>query len=276
MTIREMAFQGLPLEIPVIDAHTHIGPQYCSGWHQKPDYVTVEAQLALYDDLGINALVGAAHPMCDGMTELTNRTGAEASAMFPDRVYNYLYISAFDGIEVFKQEVKKYAQNPNFLGIKMLGGKKSQGDYTDPTYQYACDFANEVGCPVLCHTYENAPPLAQTIALTDNRPNMKLLVAHQGGGTEEMTRRCAEMMKDIPNVYMELCGSIINSLGVEEIAQLVGTDRMIFGTDAIDLDPRFDFGKVAFSPLSDEDKKKVFAENYLKILETSQMGKIKL
>ena len=41
-------------------------------------------------------------------------------------------------------------------------------------------------------------------------------------------------MKDLPNVWMELCGSLNNSLGVEEIAELVGADRMVFGTDAID------------------------------------------
>jgi hypothetical protein len=37
---------------------------------------------------------------------------------------------------------------------------------------------------------------------------------------------------------------------------------------------RFDFGRLAFSNLSDTAKKKIFAENFLRILETSQMGKI--
>ena len=51
-------------------------------------------------------------------------------------------------------------------------------------------------------------------------------------------------------------------------------DNLIFGTDAIDLDARFDFGRVAFSTLSDEDKRKIFAGNYLRLLEHSQLGKI--
>ena len=46
------------------------------------------------------------------------------------------------------------------------------------------------------------------------------------------------------------------------------------GTDAIDLDAKFELGKVAFSPLDDDAKKKIFAENFLCISKDSQMGKI--
>jgi predicted TIM-barrel fold metal-dependent hydrolase len=73
---------------------------------------------------------------------------------------------------------------------------------------------------------------------------------------------------------MEICGSLDNALPLEAIVELVGEDKVIFGTDAINLDPKYELGKVAFAPLSDETKKKIFAGNYLKLLETSQMGKI--
>lgn len=67
-----------------------------------------------------------------------------------------------------------------------------------------------------------------------------------------------------------------NSLGVEDIVDLVGEDKVIFGTDVLNLDPKYELGKVALSPLSDMVKKKIFAENYLNLLEHSQMGKIQL
>ena len=67
-----------------------------------------------------------------------------------------------------------------------------------------------------------------------------------------------------------------NTLSFSDIAGLVGVDRMIFGTDAIDLDPRFDFGRLAISDLPDDAKKMIFAENYLRLLEHSQLGKIQL
>ena len=58
-------------------------------------------------------------------------------------------------------------------------------------------------------------------------------------------------------------------------ADMAGEDKVIFGTDAINLDPKYELGKVAFSPLSDAVKKKIFAENYLKVLQYSRMGTIK-
>ncbi len=273
MTIREMARSGLPLPIPIIDAHTHIGPQYNAGWHQKPEYTTVEGQLAVYDRLGVDCCVTAPHEVSSGMMEEANLAARAAAERFPDRVYGYIFIAPYDGLEGCRRELERYRRDPHFLGLKFLGGYN--GDYDDPIYQYAADFADEMRCPVLCHTWEDSPPIAQTVALARRRPGLKLLAAHQGGGTAQMTRRCAELMRDVPNVWMELCGSLNNTLGMAEILELVGEDRMIFGSDMTDLDVRYDFGRVALAPISDDAKKKIFAENFLRLLETSQMGTIR-
>lgn len=274
MTIKETAFLGKPLDIPVIDAHTHIGPKYRRAWHQHPDYTSPASQIATYDRLGVNCCVTAPHQLCDAMSVLTNETAAKAAADFPGRIYGYIYVATFEGMDVARQNLEKYSKNPAFVGVKMLGGY--QGLYDHPIYQYAADFANEVGCPVLCHTFSDLPPIKMTAALAENRPKLKLLIAHQGGGHAEQTRIAAQYVRQMPNVYMELCGSLFNTMSFAEIRELVGEDKLIFGTDAIDLDPRFDFGRVAFSSMPDTAKKKIFAENYLKLLETSQLGKIVL
>ena len=112
--------------------------------------------------------------------------------------------------------------------------------------------------------------------LAQTHPNLKLLIAHQGGGKEADTLRTAPFVRQMENVYMELCGSLYNTLSFADIVELVGEDKLIFGTDAIDLDPRFDFGRLAFSPISDSAKRKIFAQNYLRLLEDSQLGKITL
>ena len=46
--------------------------------------------------------------------------------------------------------------------------------------------------------------------------------------------------------------------------------------ERINLDAKYELGRVAFSPMNDTMKRKIFAENYLRMLETSQMGKIVL
>lgn len=274
MTIKEKALAGLPLDIPVIDAHTHTGPKYRRGWHQNPDYADVAGQLKVYDLLGIDCCVTAPHSLCDAMSVLTNETAAREAQMFPGRVYGYIYIAPSNGMEVCRENLRKYSKNPAFVGIKFLSGYQGQCD--DPVYLYAADFANEAGCPLLLHTWADNPSTKSMAKLAQDHPNLNLLIAHQGGGKADDTLRTAPYMKDIPNIYMELCGSLHNTLSFSDIADLVGADRMIFGTDAVDLDPRFDFGRLALSDLSDTDKKKIFAENYLRLLEHSQLGKIRL
>ena len=170
--------------------------------------------------------------------------------------------------------LKQYAANPSFVGMKFLAGY--HGEVLQPEYEYAMDFADEVGCPVLCHEWANVPDRKGFEIALQTRHRMKLIIAHQGGGSAEHTRACAPIITDHANAYMELCGSLENRLGVEDIVDLVGAEKVIFGTDAIDLDPKFELGKVAFSPLDDRIKKMIFAENYLSLLEGSQMGKISL
>ena len=273
MTIREEAFAGLPLSCPVVDAHTHIGPYHMSGWHQKYDRVDTGLVLEDLTRLGIDCIVTAPHPMVQERMEEANRIAAEMAIQYPDKVYGYISIVPSCGMDAVKKELETYRENPAFLGLKFLTGY--HGDLLQPEYEYAMDFADEMGCPVLCHEYGNIPNRAEFVEALKTRHTMKLLIAHQGGGFAADTRACAPIIRDHENAYMEICGSLDNSLPVEAIADMVGEDKVIFGTDAINLDPKYELGKVAFSPLTDDVKEKIFAENYLKVLQYSQMGTIK-
>jgi predicted TIM-barrel fold metal-dependent hydrolase len=145
-----------------------------------------------------------------------------------------------------------------------------------PEYDYALDFAAETGCPVLSHTWGNNPAMAEVERAVKARPKLKLVMAHQGGGNSTITDTYTDLMKNYPNLYMEICGSLYNQYSMEELVEKAGEDRVIFGTDLINLDPRFDLGRVIFSTLSDSVKRKVLAENYLRLLEGSKLGKITL
>ena len=274
MTICDQAFAGLPLSCPVIDAHTHIGPYHMSGWHQKYDRVDTGLVLEDLTRLGIDRIVTAPHPMVQERMGEANRMAAEMAAQYPGKVYGYISIVPSCGMDAVKKELETYRENTAFLGIKFLTGY--HGDLLQPEYEYAMDFADEMGCPVLCHEYGNIPDRKEFVEALKTRHNMKLLIAHQGGGFAADTRACAPIIRDHENAYMEICGSLDNALPVEAIADMAGEDKVIFGTDAINLDPKYELGKVAFASLTDDAKKKIFAENYLKVLQYSQMGKIHL
>ena len=274
MTIREEAFAGLPLSCPVIDAHTHIGPYHMGGWHQKYDRTDTASILEDLARLGIDCIVTAPHPIIQKRMAEANALAAEAAAKYPGKVYGYISIVPSCGLDTIRQELKTYQNNPAFLGLKFL--TDYHGKLIQPEYEYAMDFADEVSCPVLCHAYGNIPARTEFLEALKHRHRMKLLIAHQAGGLAPYTRACAPIIRDHENAYMELCGSLDNALPVEALAELAGEDKLIFGTDAINLDPKYELGKVAFSPLPDETKKKIFATNYQSLLSTSQMGTIHL
>ncbi len=272
MSIRDEAYQGKPLSPVIIDAHTHLAPYYRMGWHQKPGMTSVQSMIDTYDRIGVNCCVTAPHMIIDSMTVWANEFAAQAALDFPGRVYGYISVAPFEGMDVVKENLRRFGSNPAFVGLKFLGGYN--GDYTEPEYIYALDFANEAGCPVLCHTWADSPALATMRDMAAARPNLNLVCAHLGGGSKAMTEKAVKIVKELPNFHLEICGNLWNELGIEDVVRMIGADRVIFGTDLINLDARFDFGRVAFSPLSDDEKRLIFAGNYLRLLENSQMGRI--
>jgi predicted TIM-barrel fold metal-dependent hydrolase len=272
MTIREEAFLGRPVSAFVVDAHTHITPTYANGWYMAPNATPNRAVMESLDRLGIDCIVTAPHMMGQGMMAEANAAAGAAAEEYPGRIFGYISICPGCGIEAVGRELKKYERNPSFLGLKLLPGY--HGPLLQKEYLYALDFADEKACAVLVHTWANDPPLSEVEEVLRTRPRLKFLCAHQGGGSAALSRELAGTIQRRPNLYMEICGSLVNTLSVEDLVALAGEDRVVYGSDQINLDVRYDFGRVVLSTLEDEIKKKVLAGNYLALLRDSEMGRI--
>jgi len=272
MTYRDEAFLGKPISAFIIDAHTHMTEDYARGWHQMKSKTTLASVIETYDRLGVDCCVTAPHPLLDGMFEKANDIAATAAAEWPGRIYGYISAGPGEGLEAIKRTIAKHMKNSAFVGFKFLGGYN--GDYTEAEYRYALAAANEARCPVLCHTWDDVPALSTLRQMMEEFPNFKLVCAHLGGGGESATRRAAVMANEYEQFYLEICGSLHNTLSIADVIALVGAKKIIFGTDVLNLDARYDFGRVAFSPAADADKELIFAGNFLRLLKDSQMGKI--
>lgn len=272
MKIIDEAYNGKPISVPVIDAHSHILEDSVMGWYQS--FTSNSDIIALMDHIGIDCIVTAPHSLIMGNMTYSNEVAADAAHEYPGRIYGYISIIPQEGLAEVKRNLDKYSKNSNFIGLKFLSGY--HGTLTSVEYNYAFDFAREIGCPVLSHIWTNNPPMKEVEEVVKSRPSLKLLMAHQGGGTAESTDDYVKLMKVYPNLYMEICGSLYNEYSIEEFVEMVGEDRVIYGSDMINLDPRFDFGRVTFSSLEDGVKKKIFAENYLNLIKGSGMGQIYL
>ena len=272
MVIRDEAFAGQPISVPVIDAHSHMLGYYHNAWYQA--FNTLDETIQLMDHLGIDCIVNAPHSLINGDTTLTNETVAAAAEAYPGRIYGYIFICPHQGMASARAAIARYATDPRFVGFKLLPGY--HGPLACPEYDYALDFAAEAGCPVLVHVWAGDPTFADIERAAQRNPALKLIMAHQGGGSAPCTDAYAALMRRYPNLYLEICGMLYTIYGIEDLVNLAGEDRVIYGSDMINLDPRFDLGAVIFSTLDDAVKRKLLAGNYLRLLEGSQMGKITL
>lgn len=270
MRIIDEAYDGMPISATVIDSHTHILEYYHLGWYQS--FTSNADIIALMDHLGIDCIVTAPHSLILGEMEYTNKRAAEATEEYPGRIFAYISVLPHEGIKAVKAALEKYSKNEKFIGLKFLPGY--HGELACTEYDYAMDFAAEKGCPVLCHIWDGSPSLKDVERAVKRRPGLKLMMAHQGGGNADCTDAYTKLMKVYPNLYLEMCGSLFNRYSIEQLVELAGEERVIYGSDLINLDPRYDFGRVVFSSLNDEIKKKILAGNFLKLISESGMGHI--
>jgi predicted TIM-barrel fold metal-dependent hydrolase len=270
MSIRDDAFAGRPITVPIIDAHTHLLGYYLNGWYTA--FQETATVITLMDHLGIDAIVTAPHTLVSGDAEATNEATIAAAAEYPGRIYGYIFVYPHDDLAIVRKIIARYAAHPSFVGFKLLPGY--HGSLLAPAYAYALDFAAEHGCPVLTHLWGSSPGAAEVEAIVQTRPALKLLAAHQGGGSADCTDALVAVMREHPHVTMELCGSLYNHYALENLVEMVGDERIVYGSDLINLDPRYDFGQVVFSTLPDESKSKILAGNFLRLLEGSALGSI--
>lgn len=272
MNYRDLAFAGQPLPCRIIDAHTHIGPYFLSGWQQKKDKLDLKSHIELMDQLGIDSIITAPHAMVQEDMQTANVLAAQAAQEYSGRIYGYFSVVPSCGVDAIRTEFRKYQDSPAFVGLKLLAAY--HGDLKQKEYDYAFGFANEMCCPVLIHIWKNAPPLTQAEEVLKKYPNIQMMLAHQGGGVAEETVRCVPLVKNYENLHIEICGSLNNTYNIDDMVDMFGADRVIFGTDSINLNGRYDFGRVAFSLQSDRVKQMIFAENFLRLLEKSHLAKL--
>ena len=102
-------------------------------------------------------------------------------------------------------------------------------------------------------------------------PHLTVVMAHLAFGD---FAACADLARAHPNVFFDCC-YIINgtekspALNDEEAAaalRLVGTDRVMFGSDYPWFDPVLDAARILRLPLTDANKRAVLRENALRVL----------
>ena len=154
--------------------------------------------------------------------------------------------------ETFRQ-AEQMLPSPKSLGIKI---HESHGydieEYGDRLFSFASDHK----AVILMH-----PQKVEKMPSFANRyPDMKLIIAH----LSSMEHIAAIEDARYGNIYTDTSGGASNLNNVLEYAtERVGSEKILFGTDTYACS--FQFGRVALSRLSDEDKENILCKNAMRM-----------
>lgn len=244
----------------IVDAHAHLGENryfdipsgYADGLIAQMDRIGI-AQAA------ISAMIGL-YMDC----RLGNDWVAQAMERYPGRFIGMATVSPGRPEEIIPELTRC------FDGLQMsvikLHPNESEYPMSHPVYEQIYPFAQERGLPILNHDWQSP---ARLMKLAARYPRVRFIQAHSAGNWDGRREDdYFRLARDCENVYVDICASPIFYGALEKLVDLAGPDHILFGSDFPFLNLGFGVGKVMIAYLTDEVKQKIFADNFLRLLET--------
>ena len=133
------------------------------------------------------------------------------------------------------------AKSMGFRGVGELHMGVQDFDRAGLHWQAMARWCVENDWPINCHATETAghnhprsipTPLQDFVHLAETEPDLKLILAHWGGGLAFFEQN-PKLRKTLKNVYYDCAASplIYNMSIFKQMVELVGIDKLIFGSD---------------------------------------------
>lgn len=264
--ITQQASRGLPLEIPVLDSHTHLiedGGGTGSGFPMARG--DIDSMIKAYRALGIQKMSIAPWIGIYGDSEAGNRIAESAIRKYPEEVVGYVTIDP--NYSDVATEARKWHVEKGFKGIKPYYTTHKY-KYTDKVYEPWWKLGNEKRLYALVDPglYDEQEYLNHIEELAIRYPEVNIFMDH-AGRTFEIAVDYARIAKKYDNVTLQLTFTTVVQGVIEYLVGEVGADKILFGTDSPMRDPRPQVGWLAYANISFEDKKKIFGGNFARILD---------
>ncbi len=243
----------------VIDAHSHVGSMIGMGIRDA----SFEDSLAAADEAGIHKMCLSSIRALEFDAEGGNRIVYDCQRRYPDRVVGF---ASIPDAHLGKRGVELLERAVNDWGFRGYGELETNpSDPIDHPYWIAVlESAAKHHIPVLVHG-----PQGPGVAAARRVPEATIILAHGGTGWGTHLNEWIDTvlaLRDVPNVYLETCTSILSAGFVEFAVSELGADRVVFGTDSPLLDPAVQMAKVTGAEISDEDKRKILGDNMRRVL----------
>jgi predicted TIM-barrel fold metal-dependent hydrolase len=251
-----------------INSHEHVGLSSS----------TLEYQIDFADRLGMEKLV-ISKPITRGTREEAkpemfrenNNQVLKAMKQFPDRYLGQFTLNPFY-LKESLEEIKRCV-DMGMVGLKLY----NQVRIDEPLFYPIIEKLIDLKMIILMHSfyaigvggvrtkYGNTQPYVSLpenfVNIAKRYPEAMFQYSHTGGGGD--WEYACKILKDSPNVYIDTSGSNNEWNMVDFALKHVGEDRLFFGTDSSYYQG---VGAILSSKLNDTQKRKIFFENYNKVL----------
>jgi uncharacterized protein len=183
---------------------------------------------------------------------------------WPDRLLGFVYLNPKHSAESLAELDRCVAHGP-MVGVKLWVAKHCNAPELDAIVQRAHDLK----AVIFQHTwikvtanYEGESTPMDLAELAQRHPDIPLICGHTGGDWEQGIRAIAP----VKNTFSDLAGSDPVNGYTEMAVRELGADRIIYGSDVAGRSFASQLAKVHGADISDEAKKKIFAENLIGLL----------
>jgi predicted TIM-barrel fold metal-dependent hydrolase len=240
----------------VIDAHVHI---------QNPEPEHLRNMLAAADRAGIHKLcisslsrTWSEFPTTAQIEEAAQDV-LDACAAYPDRFVGGVYASA-DHLNVSLDMIERCIADGPCRFVKLWVSQYADEPRLDPVYERAI----ALDAPVLAHSWIKATgnmtresTCHNVVNAARRHPALKIWLAHFSGRWEETAR----VVRDAPNVCMDLSGGEPEDGIVECLLRHVGAERLFFGSDAPGRNFAVQMTKVTSADIGEAERRMILGEN---------------
>ena len=211
-----------------------------NGKGTEEAWVNIEEALECADRAGVYGLGMQGWYWNDaGLMRLHNDYTADAIQRYPNRLKGFISVNPKFGQEAL-DEIKRCVKL-GFSGIGELGPGGNGYDFEDPDFLAVLDCARRHGLPVCIHCGEpvghrypgkDTTSLAPLPELIKKYPDLKLILAHMGGGLPfyEMNPRYRNAFG---NVRYDMAANplLYDIRSIRAAITMIGSDRLLYGSD---------------------------------------------
>lgn len=261
--IVQQALAGKPItDISVVDAHAHIAQKGGRGAAMVAmNEADAKGVVERNRKLGVKKTCVSAWTAIWTDYKLGNEDTILALREFPEEIVGYAVLDPNYVVD-WQAECRYYYEECGFRGMKPYWPRMGV-PYNDPRYDPWWQYGNEHHLFALMHPSDNfkeeMPDLAERF------PNINFLLAHSGW-TWGHARMHVEMAKRFPNCFLEITFTSVTNGTIEYMVREVGSERVLYGSDAPMRDPFPQFGWVVYADISEEDKRNILGRNMQRIL----------